>query len=369
MKIKLLTLITILILISGCNRGQQIPDYSLMPKEFKYVINKNTFVCIQEKGVKADEARMIRNIANEIVQYLKHQDYSRIKQYLSPELQTTLESKGIKENKLDTFLPGASQIMSAIPGFQLQSLYLIKTNPESTKISGVCTTPKESNENSLYFNINNPKEDQAGAIFIGRRGQTAAQMSLLLSKINNEWKVTHFSIYPSGAIGNTSFNLYQIASQYKTQGKKNLAYVYYKLLTDISPVETVMPGYIFDSYNALKELNVTLPSKKDPEPTEWEVDTDYVIPVYDLKIMPVNDKIVLHVAYLTETDDVEVNTEESELIKEYIIKNYPDLSTYFNILITEATFEIPVEPDYEKFMKLYDLKQTTRQNVDDNAPE
>lgn len=342
--------------ILGCHQKPTTTDYSLMQNDFKYNVSKNNYVCIQEMAMKADDSRYARNLAKELVNYFKHQQYSRLKPFLTPQLQTLFESKDIENNKLDIFLPGASQILGQMENFELTTLYMIKTNPQSTKISGFCHGPKENLEKGIYFNIQKPAPDEISVIMLGKRGETIVLVSFIAIPQGKEWKISHLSLYPGGANSQTSYNLFQIAQQFQSENKKYLAYMYYQFITDMTPIDQVLPEFIKVAYDDMTASGIALPSKNKGITQDWEVEPGYPLQVYDFRIMPVNNQFVLFVAYLTESEDVQQNDLESNLLKDYITLNFPEITTYFDFLITEATLEIPEGPDYKRYAKSHNFK-------------
>jgi hypothetical protein len=317
-------------------------------------IEKNKSLCMQETGMASQESTALRQIATKYGQFLISQDYQAIKPLLTEQLQTDLEKNNIAEKKLDVFLPGASQILKAIGAFKIEAIYKIETNPDSTEIQGVCKNLENPVEN-LFYKINNPTADMAALYLTGTKGKTFANSTILLVKKDNEWKINYISIFPGGAGGLTTYELYQYAAKYHEEGKKNLAYLLYELIASITPTGNLMPEYILKTHQAINDINVSLPDKEKQLYQEWKVAEDLALTVYEVKAMPVQDKLILFVGYLTDTDDLQLNDAESELLKNYIKNKYSDLAYFFTLLITEATFEVPQTEDYLHYSKLQKL--------------
>lgn len=357
MKTKQLIILFTLVLLTGCGQDSSKPDFRNIQSELKNNMEVNTSTCFYESGMKTDEISYLRNLANEVLQYFKNQKYDQIKPYLTNDLNNLLESKGIKEKKLDVFLPGATQIIPAIENFELNSLYEIKTNPKSTEISGFCNDAHNDLQKSIYYKINNPSEEQVGIFMMGRRGLTSASLSLLIKKVDGKWLIDNISIYPGGAAGKTTYEMYQIASQLEQEGHDVPAYLYYELITSITPVNEIMPTFIANSYQSLSKLKVKIPGTKKDEIQDWQVEPNFYLPVYKLKILPVQDKLVILLGYITETDVVEENNHEAQMLAKYVKDNYPVLASYFSALIIEATFEIPEEANYERYATSHKLQE------------
>lgn len=356
MRIKHLIAIMTIVLLTGCGQNQSKQDYRNIQKEVKTEIEVNTSACYYESGMKTDEISYVRNIANQVLQYFQHQKYDQLKPYLTKDLNDLLESKNIAEKKLDVFLPGASQILPAIPHFELETLYEIKTNPKSTEITGFCNDAHNDLKKGLYYKIKNPAAEQVAIFMLGRRGITSAGLSLAITNVDGKWLISNISVYPGGAASKTSYDMYQIANQLEQEGQTVPAYLYYQLITSITPINEIIPTYIANAYQSLDKLKVDLPGPKEDQIQDWQVEPEFYLPVYKLKLLPVKDKLVLLLGYLTETDDIEENNYEAQLLAKYVKEKYPALASYFSILIIEATFDIPEGTDYERYATSHKLQ-------------
>ncbi|MGD9581347.1 MAG: hypothetical protein AB7V50_08230 [Vampirovibrionia bacterium] len=355
---KLIISLLAILLISGCNQNQSKPDYRNFQPEEKIELPLNTGTCYYETSMKTEEISYVRNLADQVLQYFKHQEYGRIKPFLTEDFKKSLETKGIEEKKLDVFLPGASTILPAMPQFELISLYEVKTNPKSTEISGFCNDAHNDLERSVYYKFNNPSEDEVNIFMLSRRAATSASLNLDIRKINGQWLINNISVYPGGAAGKTSFNLYQIASQLEQEGNDLPAYLYYDLITSYTPVNDVIPTYIANSYQSISKLKekIDIPGPKENEIQDWQIEPEYYLPVYRLKILPVKDKLVLLLGYITETDDMQENNYEAQMLAKYVVKHYPVLANYFSDLIIEATFDVPTDTKYQRYATSHKLQ-------------
>jgi hypothetical protein len=350
---KIITTILLVLLCSGClNPKKNITPSEPVTKE--PVIEKNKSLCMLETGIKSSDALAIKETANKFAAYLVNQKYEDIQPFLTRQYQKILEDKGIKESNLDVFLPGASQIAKAIGNFSIKYFYKIETNPESTEVQGICMK-EPGNTQNIAYNVINPQPEMAAVFISGVKGSTFANAILLLVKKETAWEINYATVYPGGAGGQTTAELYQYARKYHQEGRLNVAYLLYKLILDISPRGTLVPEFIISSQEAVNSMGVILPDKELQKYEEWQVADDLILPVYELKTMPVQDSIVLFAGYITETEDTNFNDVESQLLTKYIKRRYPDLAYYFTLLITEATFEVPQTEDYLHYSKLQKL--------------
>lgn len=331
-----LTALFSLILV-GCANNKTIPDYRTPQNDVKVDIAINESMCIKESGMNTADITAIRQSAQKFIEYLINKDFKNLQPYLLPVLDKSLIGKGIEEKKLDVFFGNANERLKEFHNYNIVAIYEIKTNPKSKILQGFCREEGEDISKNLFYNFADPTEESAAVLISGQQGKQKITATVLLNKLQNQWKIGFVSVYPGGVVGKSTYEITQLAATAEKDNKNEVAYLYDKLILTLTPKDPLMPEYIVNTYKSMENLQKTqinLPQLELKKGQKWLVGPNQQLIVYDVSLIPTEDKMNVLITYQPLTPDPAELEVDAPLLAQYFKITYSDIAFNFpNIII------------------------------------